>query len=50
MTHPCYAVLEVVLAGPDEPVPADRVPFWTAFEHESGEVKRVPGFWDGANR
>ena len=47
MTHPCYAVLEVGLTGPDEPVPADQVPFWAVFEHESGDVRRVPGFWDG---
>lgn len=50
MMHPCYAVLEVVLTGPDEPLPADRVPFWATFEHESGDQKKVPGFWDGGSR
>jgi hypothetical protein len=50
MTHPCFRVFEIVLTGPDEPLPSDRVPFRAVFEHEGGEVTRVPGFWDGGNR
>lgn len=50
MMHPTYAMLEIALRGPDEPIPADRAPFWADFKHESGAAKRVPGFWDGGNR
>ncbi|WP_210480106.1 DUF4038 domain-containing protein [Naasia sp. SYSU D00948] len=50
MLHPCFEVIELVLSGPAEPIPADRTPLTVEFAHDSGRSWQVPGFWDGGDR
>lgn len=50
MKHPLFSVVELGFVGPAAPIPADRLPLAVAFEHESGAIVNVAGFWDGAER
>lgn len=48
--HPLYSPIELVFAGPDEPIPADRVPLRVRFVNDDATEVVVPGFWDGDDR